>query len=258
MAEVKTAIASKPVWVDLSSGSPEKSREFYTKLFGWKIEVNPDPQYGGYAMANIGSESVAGIGPKQNPQQPSAWMVHFGTSNLDDTAKKVESTGGKTIAPAMNVGTMGRLGVYQDPVGGVFGVWQPAQAGEFPAGKPNTFGWAELNARGFEKAKPFYEKIFGWSTKTTPMGQASYTEFQIDGQSVAGGQEMQAMVPKEVPTHWLVYFSVDDVDKACKKAVDAGAANPLPPMDFPGGRFAILTDPEGAAFGILKMQPPQK
>src|SRR3989442_11485087 len=47
MAEAKTAVAHKPIWLDLSSSDPAGSREFYSKLFGWDIEVNPDPQYGG-------------------------------------------------------------------------------------------------------------------------------------------------------------------------------------------------------------------
>ena len=47
MAEAKTAVAHKPVWLDLSSSDPAGSRDFYSKLFGWNIEVNPDPQYGG-------------------------------------------------------------------------------------------------------------------------------------------------------------------------------------------------------------------
>jgi predicted enzyme related to lactoylglutathione lyase len=61
------------------------------------------------------------------------------------------------------------------------------------------------------------------------------------------------MVPAAVPSYWMVYFGADDVDAAFAKAIAAGAHEMLPPRDFPGGRFAILGDPQGAAFGILKM-----
>jgi predicted enzyme related to lactoylglutathione lyase len=53
----------------------------------------------------------------------------------------------------------------------------------------------------------------------------------------------------------MVYFNVDDVDSAFRKATGAGAREMLAPQEFPGGRFAILTDPQGAAFGLLKMTP---
>src|SRR4051794_32418506 len=43
MARVMTRLANKPAWVDLASRDAEASRDFYSKLFGWQIEVNPDP-----------------------------------------------------------------------------------------------------------------------------------------------------------------------------------------------------------------------
>jgi hypothetical protein len=85
-------------------------------------------------------------------------------------------------------------------------------------------------------------------------GQGDYTEFQIDGQSIAGGMDMNPMIPKDVPSYWQVYFTTDDVDKTYKKALDLGATEMLSPQDFPGGRFAILSDPQGASFGLLFMR----
>ena len=56
MAEAKTAIANKPTWVDLATTDAAAAREFYSKVFGWKIEVNPDPQYCGYGMGEVGGK----------------------------------------------------------------------------------------------------------------------------------------------------------------------------------------------------------
>src|SRR5713226_3947944 len=100
MAQAKTAVASKPIWVDLSSSDAAASRDFYSKLFGWKVEVNPDPQYGGYALAKVGGKDVAGIGPKMMPDAPTAWLIYIGSADAADTAKKAEVAGGKVIAPA--------------------------------------------------------------------------------------------------------------------------------------------------------------
>ena len=61
MAETKTAIANKPAWVDLSTSDAAGARDFYGKLFGWKIEVTSDPQYGGYAMAKINGKDVVTV-----------------------------------------------------------------------------------------------------------------------------------------------------------------------------------------------------
>src|SRR4029077_13180135 len=121
MAEAKTAVASKPIWVDLSSSDAAASRDFYSKLFGWKVEVNPDPQYGGYAIAKVGGKDVAGIGPKMMPEAPTAWTVYIGSPDAANTATKAEAAGGKVIAPVMAVGDQGHMAVIQDPSGAYLG-----------------------------------------------------------------------------------------------------------------------------------------
>ena len=121
--------------------------------------------------------------------------------------------------------------------------------------QPNSFAWAELNGRGVEKTKPFYKKVFGWGDKTSPMGegQPPYTEWQLGGESIGGGMEMGKDMPSSVPSFWMVYFGVADVDATAKKAGELGGKVNMAPQDFPGGRFAILGDPQGAVFGIMRM-----
>jgi len=257
MAEAKTAVAHKPVWTDLSTSDPEGARKFYSAIFGWKIEVSPDPQYGGYAMATAGGKDVAGIGPKQMDEAPTAWTVYIGTANAAETAKKAEAAGAKIIAPVMEVGDQGHMAIIQDPSGAYLGLWQAAKMQGSQSTGSNAMGWAELNARGFKKAEPFYKNLFGWGEKKTPASAENpteYTEFQLHGDSVAGGMEMNPMVPEQVPSYWLVYFNVEDVDKAFDKVIEHGGKEMLSPMDMPGGRFAIVSDPQGAAFGLLKME----
>ncbi|HET6310945.1 MAG TPA: VOC family protein [Candidatus Nitrosotalea sp.] len=256
MAEAKTAVAHKPIWIDLSSGDAAGSRDFYSKLLGWKVEVNPDPQYGGYAMATIGGKDVAGIGPKQMDEAPTAWTIYVSSADAADTAKKAEAEGGKVIVPPMAVGEQGTMVILQDPTGAFIGVWQAGKmAGTLVTGEANSYGWAELNSRGVDKAVPFYKKVFGWGEKKSEMApNQEYTEFLAGGESIAGGMEMNTMVPAEVPSYWQVYFTVEDVDKSYNKAKELGAQEILAPQDFAGGRFSIQSDPQGASFGLLKMK----
>jgi predicted enzyme related to lactoylglutathione lyase len=254
MADAKTFVANAPAWADLSSTDAAASRDYYSKLFGWKVELAPDPDSGGYALAKLSGKDVAGIGPTQSPQAPSAWNVYIGTRDADAVAKKVQAEGGKVIAPPFDVLKSGRMAVFQDPTGAFISVWQPTDMNGFDViQKPGAFSWAELSARGIDKAKDFYKSVFGWGEKVSPMGegQGDYTEFKLGDESIAGAMEMNEMVPKEVPSYWLVYFGVADVDNAHRKAVDLGGKEMVPPQDFPGGRFSILTDPQGASFGLL-------
>ncbi len=254
MADAKTFVVNAPAWIDLSSTDPAGSRDYYSKLFGWQAEPEKDPAAGGYAMARLGGKDVAGIGGTQDPNAPSAWMVYIGTRDADAVAKKIQAEGGKVVAPPFDVMDVGRMAVFQDPAGAFISVWQPnTMYGADVVRKAGAYSWAELNSRGIDKVKPFYAKVFGWTEKVSPMGEGlgDYTEFKLDGESIAGGMEMNEMVPKEVPSYWMVYFGADDVDTAHKKAVDLGGREMLPPQDFPGGRFSILMDPQGAAFGLM-------
>src|SRR5712692_9234830 len=166
MADAKTFVANAPAWIDLSSTDPAAGRDFYAKLFGWKVEVTTDPAAGGYALAKQGGKDIAGIGGTQDPKAPSAWMVYIGTRDAGATAKKVEAEGGKVIAPPFDVMKSGRMAVFQDPSGAFFSVWQPGEQHGFElAQAPNTFAWAELSTKGVDSVKPFYQKVFGWGIK---------------------------------------------------------------------------------------------
>ena len=257
MAQTMTTTLNKPAWVDLSSADAASAREFYAKLFGWNVEVNPDPQYGGYGLAKIDGSDAAGIGPKMDPNAPTAWNLYIGTEDIEDLAGRVSANGGTVAMPPFDVGDQGRMAVFQDPAGAFISAWQGTRMGGFQTDSPNSFGWAELNARGVDRALPFYTKVFGWTVKTSPMGegQPDYNEFQIGGQSVAGAWEMNSNVPAEVPSYWQVYFAVDDVDTAFRKAIELGAKEVNAPTEYPGGKFAIVTDPQGASFGLLKTNP---
>jgi uncharacterized protein len=254
-ANTTTALTNKPAWVDLSSTDADGSREFYAKLFGWNLEVSDDPQYGGYATAKLGDQSAGGIGPKQEgDSSPTAWSFYIGADDVEALAGKVQAAGGTVIAPPFDVGDQGRMAVFQDPTGAFFSAWQAGQMTKFVAGVPRAYGWAELNARGLDRAISFYETVFGWTTSKSPIGDGQeYTQFEHDGQPIAGALEMNPAIPTDVPSYWMVYFIADDVDAAYRKALDLGAREMVSPQDFPGGRFAIVSDPQGAAFGLMSV-----
>jgi predicted enzyme related to lactoylglutathione lyase len=257
MTQASATTANRPAWIELATSDTAAARDFYARLFGWRVEVSPDPQYGGYGIAKLGDADAAGITPTQSPETPNAWNLYIGTDDVDDTAKRVEAAGGTIVAAPFDVGDQGRMAVLQDPSGAFISLWKGTQMRGFETEAPNGFGWPELNARGVDAAIPFYGQVFGWTSRHSEMGegQPPYTEFLLDGESVAGASEMNAMVPSEVPSYWLIYFSVDDVDAAFRKAMELGASEQLEPQDFPGGRFAIVADPQGASFGLLKVVP---
>ena len=135
-------------WVDIGT-EIEPAKQFYGSLFGWGTQdAGPPEQTGGYGFFMKSGNLVAGYGPQMNPGPP-AWAVYFAVTDADAVARKVEAAGGTVVVAAMDVMTAGRMGVFQDPGGAFFSVWQP---GDHPGagllGEASALSWVEPNTAG--------------------------------------------------------------------------------------------------------------
>lgn len=245
----------RPSWIDNSSKDPAVNHAFYGTLFGWEMDTSDDPQYGGYTTATLDGKAVAGFGGQMDPNMPpSLWNLYVSTPDAAATVAAATAAGGAIVVPPFPIGTMGTMAFIQDPSNAVIGVWQAAEMSGFETSGVGAYGWGELNARGVDAAIPFYDGVFGWTHRTSDMGNGTiYSEFLDGEESLLGALEMPPQLPDYVPSHWLVYFGVDDVTATHDAAVAAGATSNMPATDFPGGTFAILSDPQGGVFGLLKM-----
>lgn len=251
MPEFSGYEAGTPSWVDLGTPDVEGAKAFYGKLFGWEF-VDQGPEAGGYHIVNLRGKGVAGLGPAQDPGPP-RWTTYVSVDDTDAAVKTVESEGGSVLV-AMDIPQAGRMAVCTDPTGVAFSVWQAGQhRGAQLANEPGSFTWTELNTRDVGKAVPFYESVFGWTadTATEPM---PYTTFKMGDKPVAGMMDVTGRVPDEVPNFWMVYFGTADCDAAIATTKEAGESLVVGPFDIPDmGRFAVLSDPQGAVFAVFQM-----
>lgn len=115
--------------------------------------------------------------------------------------------------------------------------------------------WFELGTGDPDGAADFYGGLLGWQVRDSGMEGIDYRLAQSDGDMVAGLMPL-SLQTKGAPPNWLIYFAVDSADDAVRDAARLGGTVVQPPHDIPGtGRFAILTDPQGAPFGILQPEP---
>jgi predicted enzyme related to lactoylglutathione lyase len=174
--------------------------------------------------------------------------------DVDATTAKVEAAGGTVHAPPFDVMDAGRMSVVQDPTGAIILPWQAkSNIGAKLVNEAGTFSWSELMTPDVPKAAAFYNALFGWTTETHGEGPGAYTEFKLGGNSVAGA--MNPPMPG-IPPMWGIYFTVDDTDASVEKAKSLGGAVMNGPMDIEPGRFAVLADPQGAVFNVIKMSEP--
>jgi uncharacterized protein len=258
MSERTEYAPGTPCWIDIGT-DVEGAKAFYGGLFGWEAqEAGPPEETGGYGFFVKNGKMVAGYGP-QRASAPPYWASYVCVTDVDEVSKRVESAGG-TIVMAMDVMTAGRMAVVQDNVGAFISLWQPADhKGAEIVNEPGALSWNELDTRDVDAGKAFYSEVFGWEPVTQGgEGPMAYTEFRVDGKSVAGMLEMPPMIPAEVPPHWLVYFAVDDTDAAVAKVQELGGDVRMPPMDIEPGRFSVVADPQGAAFAVIKLAVPDR
>jgi len=116
-----------------------------------------------------------------------------------------------------------------------------------PKGK---FGWYELMTSDVAAAGKFYSSVVGWTTKDVGTADMAYTTFNVGDSGVAG----MLNLPQHIA--WVGYIHVDDVDAHVEKIVEAGGKVWKPATDVPGMlRFAVMSDPQGAAIVIFTSNP---
>ncbi len=253
MPEFTSYVPGTPSWVDHATRDIDASNAFYGSLFGWDAE-DQGADMGHYTLLRKGGRTVAGNMPAMGEGQPSVWVSYVSVDDADATVERAKAAGATVFVEPMDVSDIGRMAVFADPTGAAIGVWQPKTfIGAELANEAGALTWNELNTRDLAAAKTFYPEVFGWEPHDADMGEMTYTEWKLGDNTVAGMMPMPDMVPAEVPAHWLVYFGVDDTDAAVSEATALGATTVVPPTDIPPGRFAVLADPDGATFAIIKL-----
>ncbi|MEV1018749.1 VOC family protein [Streptomyces sp. NPDC050264] len=253
---------SAPCWADLSTPDADAARLFYEALFGWRSRPVEAPCADGYSMFALDAEDghlVAGIGPVADQRQPAAWLPYFQSSGIDAVTARVGGNGGRVVAGPMPVLEQGRLAVCQDAAGAEFGLWEPlAHAGFEAVNVPSSFCWFELLTRDGPRAVDFYQSVLGWGTRQRSFGEgARYTEWTVADEAFGGMVDMSTgEFPPEVPSHWNLYVAVDAPDATAARCQELGGRVLVAPTTLPTGRFAILADPQGAAFSVMHFTEP--
>lgn len=245
-----------PSWADLVTDDPAGARQFYGSLFDWTFDVG-GPESGHYTMCNVGGKPVAGIGAKPpGAPFPTAWTMYLATGDVARTCAKATELGGAVVMPPMQVMDAGTMAIVSDPTGGVFGLWQSGRhIGAERMAEPGAFAWTELNTRDLARAQAFLSGLFGYTTQDVPIPTSKYVTLHLGDETAGGILQMNEHWPAEIPPHWMVYFQCDDTDAAVEKAKGLGATCHVAPFDTPYGRIAVIGDPQGATFSLVR--PPR-
>ncbi|MBI5106109.1 MAG: VOC family protein [Solirubrobacterales bacterium] len=120
---------------------------------------------------------------------------------------------------------------------------------------PGLFCWVDGNMADPAAGQAFYSSLFGWEAEERMPGM--YWFERLDGAAVCGlGALMDEQRAAGVPSHWMSYVSIEDAAATCDRARELGGGVVVGPLHIEGsGHMALLTDPQGATFGIWQADP---
>jgi len=245
-------------WPELATTDQKGAVAFYRALFGWDLNDVPLGPGETYSMFQLKGKEVSAASTLQQEQRqmgvPPHWNSYVTVKNVDESAKKAQSLGGKLLMPPFDVMDAGRMAVLQDTTGAVFEIWEPKRSiGARILNEPGALCWTELTTSDTKAAESFYTQLFGWVPKhSAPGSPMEYTEFSVGGTPSIGMMAKPEGMPAHIPSYWMPYFQVTSADQSASKGKELGGKVMIGPQDIPGtGRFAILTDPQGAMFAVF-------
>jgi predicted enzyme related to lactoylglutathione lyase len=247
-------------WVDLAAHDVDAAERFYTQLFGWtadRMQFGPADDEVYVMLRREGRDAAAlyAMDPTQKSQgMPSSWLSYVTVESAEEAAAKARGLGATVLADAFEVMDAGRMALLGDPEGAMFAVWEPMRhLGAGVRDEPGSLCWNELATRDMARATAFYGALFGWTAAPVEGSPTPYSVMMNGGAQAGGIYDMCGEMAGR-PPRWAPYFAVDDADDAARRAEELGGRTLLPPHDSPGiGRYALLLDPQGASFYVIKL-----
>ncbi|MET9062243.1 MULTISPECIES: VOC family protein [Streptomyces] len=243
-----------PCWADAMFSDVEGAKSFYGDVLGWTFGESSS-EYGNYTQAYADGKATAAVVPPMPGQEgQSQWCLYFASPDAAATAAKIRAAGGEVLMEPMQVGDFGTMCLGREPSGAVFGVWQAGTHEGFETDQtPGGYAWAEVFTREPERADRFLTTVFPYTARQMEDDAIDFRLFDVGENTVLGRMKMTDEFPPEVPSYVNVYFAVPDCDDAVAKATKLGAVLRFGPMSSPFGRFAALTDPQGANFSVIDL-----
>jgi predicted enzyme related to lactoylglutathione lyase len=260
MPEVTEYLAGFPSWVELATPDLEASKHFYCEVFDWYAYTLTTGEVGEYEVFTIGDvqgPAIGGMYELVDDTQQSSWTVYFRTDDLDASLDRVRAAGGQVLVEPVDIAGLGRLAHCSDPQGADFALWRGYDLkGAEVVDEPSALCWVELSSPDIHEARRFYGRVFGWEAVDRAYYVPTYTEWKVDGHSVAGMVSLEERWAPDTPSHWTPYFWVADCAAFVERAAELGAHIHVPPTDIDRGRLSILTDPAGARIAVITPSTP--
>ena len=107
------------VHVEVPVTDLNKAEEFYSKVFGWKVNIIPQLNY---ALFETGSPPGGGFN-KVDKVKEGGVLLYIGVDDIEEKLKEIENAGGKTVEKATEIPGFGWEAKFQDVFGNMLGLY---------------------------------------------------------------------------------------------------------------------------------------
>lgn len=253
-----TGEAGSIVHVDLTTQNADLVRDFYSKVAGWtSVDLAMDG-YEDYIMMRNEEFPVAGIchakGP--NAKLPPRWLVYILVPDLDVSMAAVERQGGEIVSGPTFAGEEGqKFCVIRDIAGAYCALYSPPDPKpEEPPEQslPGAIDWRDICVPDAVALRDFYAEVAGWTFEPVQMdGYEDFNMFDSAGSPVAGICHVRG-INAALPSDWLVYITVANLDEALVALKEAGGNVIAGPHDFDAVKYCVVRDIAGAPFSLFQ------
>lgn len=248
-----------PICPELSTDDRASAQAFYSELFDWTFE-----EVEGRTRALKADRMAAGIGLMEGLDLAGPrWWICLAAPDLEDLVDRVEPSG--AISRPMGLEGLGRAAVLEDPAGAKAVLWQPDRLE--PGALGATHGglvWSDLVVDDPSGVAGFYERLFDLEAapvddRSTSQGRATIglvrRELEVPRMVVGIISASESSSSAEVGARWRPYFQVDDLEEFLRAAERTGASVSETRTSASRRAFAVLSDPQGAEFGVVAAGP---
>jgi predicted enzyme related to lactoylglutathione lyase len=228
---------------------------FYRAVIGWTAKPFGDAS-GPYTLFSRDDDvPVGGVMTRPGDYKgPPFWAMYVGVPNLEDAAAHIKRLGGRECSPVIDIPTIGRMQMVNDPQGAAFYIFEPASREQRPEAAPELgeASWHELLTTDAPAAMTFYNEVFGWEpTDAMDMGEMGTYQMFNRPHGMIGAVMKKPPEMANVPPIWQIYFLVPDIATAVERIEANGGQVLNGPMEVPGGDWIVnAMDPQGAGFSL--------
>lgn len=114
-------------------------------------------------------------------------------------------------------------------------------------------GWIDMSVDDADGIRDFYKAVVGWGSENVSMGDYSDYSMTMPASNEAVSGICHARGGNaELPSGWLIYIVVEDVEASAAACTENGGQIIVPIKGLAGGRFCVIRDPAGSAAALYQ------